>query len=109
MRGAAGPAGAALLLLAAASAAGAGSPAAGRAKAQAACAVCHGPNGLSMQPNVPHLAGQPEFYLAEQLRHYRSGRRQHEVMSVVARPLTDAEIENLSAWYSSLQVRVDEP
>jgi len=103
-----GRAAAALLLLAAA-AAGADSPAAGRAKALAACAVCHGPNGLSMQPNVPHLAGQPVFYLTEQLRNYRSGKRQHEVMSVIARPLTDAEIDDLAAWYSSLQVRVDSP
>lgn len=100
---------AALLLSAATAATAAADPAAGRAKAQAACAVCHGPNGLALQPNVPHLAGQPEFYLAEQLRHYRSGRRRHEVMSVVAKPLTDAEIENLAAWYSSLQVRVEEP
>lgn len=101
---------AALLLPAVvAAAAAAADPAAGRAKAQTACAVCHGPDGLASQPNVPHLAGQPVFYLAEQLRHYRSGRRQHEVMSVVARPLTDAEIENLAAWYSSLQVRVEVP
>ena len=82
--------------------------AAGRAKA-AACAVCHGPQGLSMQPNVPHLAGQPEFYLAEQLRQYRSGKRVHEVMAVIAKPLTDAEIENLAAWYASMQLRVEAP
>jgi cytochrome c553 len=82
--------------------------AAGRAKA-ATCAVCHGPQGLSMQPNVPHLAGQPEIYLAEQLRQYRSGKRANEVMAVIAKPLTDAEIENLAAWYASMQLRVEAP
>jgi len=82
--------------------------AAGRAKA-ATCAVCHGPQGLSMQPNVPHLAGQPEIYLAEQLRQYRSGKRAHEVMAVIAKPLTDAEIDNLAAWYASMQLRVEAP
>lgn len=82
--------------------------AAGRARAQAACAVCHGPQGLSLQPNVPHLAGQPEIYLVEQLRNYRSGKRQHEVMAVIARPLSDRDIDNLAQWYASLQIRVEE-
>lgn len=82
--------------------------AAGKARAASACAVCHGPLGLSMQPNVPHLAGQPEIYLTEQLRHYRNGKRTHEVMSVIAKPLSDQDIENLAQWYASLQVRVEE-
>jgi cytochrome c553 len=82
--------------------------AAGKARASAACAVCHGPQGLSLQPNVPHLAGQPEIYLVEQLRHYRSGRRQHEVMAVIAKPLSDQDIENIAQWYASLQLQVEE-
>lgn len=86
----------------------AGNVDAGRSKA-AACAVCHGANGLSMQPNVPHLAGQPEIYLVEQLKHYRSGKRSHEVMSVIAKPLSDQEIEDLAAWYASLQLSVSAP
>lgn len=94
------------LLLAAAGAAQA-DVAAGKARAAVACAVCHGPQGLSLQPNVPHLAGQPEFYLVEQLRNYRSGKRQHEVMSVIARPLSDQDIEDLAQWYASLQIRVE--
>lgn len=79
--------------------------AAGKAKAQA-CAVCHGPLGLSQLPNAPNLAGQPEIYLAEQLKAYRSGKRNHEVMSVVARPLSDEDIEQLSAWYASLAIEI---
>jgi cytochrome c553 len=82
--------------------------AAGRVKA-AACAVCHGPNGISMAPNAPHLAGQPAIYLVEQLKHYRSGQRSHEVMGVIAKPLTDTEIDNLAAWYASLQISVQVP
>ena len=81
--------------------------AAGKTKS-AACAVCHGQLGLSAVPNAPNLAGQPEIYLAEQLKNYRSGKRQHEVMSVIAKPLTDQEIDNLSAWYASLQIDVRE-
>jgi len=56
---------------------------AGRAKADAACAVCHGPNGVSMLPNAPHLAAQPAIYLVEQLKNYRSGKRGHEVMELL--------------------------
>ena len=77
--------------------------AAGRAKAQM-CTPCHGANGLAVAPNTPHLAGQPEPYLVEQLKAYRSGKRAHEVMAVVAKPLTDAEIADLAAWYASLEI-----
>jgi hypothetical protein len=83
--------------------------AAGKAKASVACAVCHGALGQSMQANVPSLAGQPEVYLVEQLQHYRSGKRQHEVMSLMAKPLTAQDIENLAAWYAALKVEVSEP
>lgn len=82
--------------------------AAGKAKAAAACAMCHGALGLSMQPGVPNLAGQQEVYLAEQLRHFRNGKRASEVMSVIARPLSNADIDNLAAWYASLRVQVQE-
>ena len=77
---------------------------AGRQKA-ALCAVCHGPQGLSLTPDAPHLAGQPALYLATQLRAYRSGARRHEVMAVMAKPLSD-DIDNLAAWFASLKITV---
>jgi cytochrome c553 len=79
---------------------------AGKTKAAANCNVCHGANGLSQMPGAPHLAGQPEMYVREQLRAYRSGKRQNEVMAIVAKPLTDDEIADLSAWYSSIEIKV---
>lgn len=82
--------------------------AAGKIKARA-CAVCHGALGLSTAPDTPSLAGQPERYLVDQLKAYRSGKRHHEVMSVMARPLTDADIDDLSAWFASLVVEVKAP
>jgi cytochrome c553 len=81
---------------------------AGKTKASAACATCHGMQGMSSLPNAPNLAGQPQIYLAEQLKNYRSGKRTHEVMSVVAKPLSDQEIDDLSAWYASLKVELRE-
>ena len=83
-------------------------PIAGKARA-AMCATCHGPMGLSQLPNAPHLAGQPALYLVEQLKNYRSGKRQNEMMQVMAKPLTDQEIDNLAAWYESIQISVTMP
>lgn len=82
--------------------------AAGRTRAQA-CAVCHGPLGLSNAPDAPHLAGQPVLYLAAQLRAYRDGSRKHEVMAVMARTLSDDDIRNLAAWFASIRVEAREP
>lgn len=82
-----------------------GDPAAGRQKAQM-CAVCHGPVGISSAPDAPSLAAQPALYLAAQLRAYRSGERKHEVMAIMSKTLSDADIDNLAAWFSSLQIEV---
>ena len=95
----------ALLFVALAPAASAADLAAGRQKAQG-CAVCHGQNGLSVVPDAPHLAGQPALYLATQLRAYRSGKRSHEVMAVMAKPLSDADIDNLAEWFASIPIEV---
>ena len=80
-------------------------PVAGQ-KAANACAVCHGPQGISQIPNAPHLAGQPALYVVEQLKNYRSGKRPKEVMAVMAKPLSDQEIDDLAAWYASIQISV---
>jgi cytochrome c553 len=80
----------------------------GRAKARM-CAVCHGEVGVSVLPNAPNLAGQPEIYLAEQLKAYRSGKRSNEIMSVIAKPLTDAEIADMSSWFASIAIEAKPP
>ena len=81
---------------------------AGRAKAKM-CAACHGEFGVSILPTAPNLAGQPEIYLAEQLKAYRSGRRANEIMSVIAKPLTNADITDLAAWYASIAIEAKPP
>ena len=72
-------------------------------KAQA-CAVCHGALGISQAPDTPHLAGPPAIYLQRQLRAYRGGERRHELMSIVARELSDQDIDELARWYESIEV-----
>lgn len=98
---------AALLLASAFACALTAEPPPGRAKARP-CATCHGPLGISSAPDAPHLAGQPRIYLAEQLKAFRSGKRRHEVMNVIAKPLSDADIADLSEWYSSLHIEARE-
>lgn len=88
--------------------AGASAVEAGRAKA-AACAVCHGQNGLSVTPDAPHLAGMPPIYVTAQLKAYRSGARKHEVMAVMARMLSDDDIQALAAWYAAIKVEATPP
>lgn len=96
---------AALCLMAGAAPATAADAVAGRGKA-APCAVCHGADGIAVAPDAPNLAGQNELYTATQLRAYRDGTRKHEVMSLMAKPLTDADIDNLAAWFASIKVEV---
>lgn len=93
----------AVLLALAAAGSFAADAAAGQRKSQA-CAVCHGPLGVSNAPDAPHLAAQPQIYLAAQLRAFRSGARPHEVMAVIAKPLSDEDIADLAAWYASLAI-----
>ncbi len=81
----------------------------GRSKAEAACALCHGPTGIATLPNAPNLAGQQAIYLTEQLRNYRSGKRQNEVMNMIAKPLSDADISHLAAWFSAVKVTAEAP
>lgn len=90
------------------SAAQAGDPEAGR-DAAAQCRTCHGVDGIGRMPNVPNLAGQSEMYLQKQLRAYRSGERQAPQMSVIAADLTDEEIDDLAAWYASIEISVTMP
>ena len=82
---------------------------AGRAKASQQCAVCHGPNGISQHPEAPNLAGQVEMYVAKSLEEFRSGKRSNEMMTVVAKELTDTEVANLAAWYASIEITVQMP
>jgi cytochrome c553 len=83
----------------------AGDAAAGKIKA-GMCAACHGADGKSVMPNYPNLAGQKEDYLKLALKAYKNGERtgsQAAIMAGMASPLSDADIDNLAAYFSSLK------
>jgi cytochrome c553 len=97
------------LVVPAATMAADGVPAAGKAKAEAAgCVACHGadgvatPAGLSIDKNVPNLAGEPDLYVQFQLVFFRKGVRKNPFMTSMAASLTNEDIRNLGAYYASL-------
>ena len=77
----------------------------GKTKAQS-CAMCHGPNGISQMPGAPNLAGQSAMYVVQQLKNFRNGKRSSEIMNVIAKPLSDADISDLAAWFESIKIEV---
>ncbi|MFT5691478.1 MAG: cytochrome c553 [Oceanicoccus sp.] len=79
----------------------AGDAAKGKSKA-GTCVGCHGPAGLSFNTMWPNLAGQKEGYLAKQITAFRDGKRSDPMMSSFAAKLSDEDIANLAAYYSSL-------
>jgi len=78
---------------------------AGKTKS-ATCAACHGSNGISNVPVYPNLQGQHEAYLVSALNAYKAGNRQGGLSAVMvpqATSLSDQDIEDLAAYYSSLK------
>jgi cytochrome c553 len=67
-----------------------------------ACQACHGGDGIGISGDVPNLAGQKPQYLQQQLGAFRSGDRKHDVMNPIAKQLSDADIQNLAAYWTSL-------
>ena len=93
----------------AASAAFAADPAAGKKVASGMCAVCHGVDGIAKNPDAPHLAAENVEYLMRQLKAFKSGDRKHEQMSIIAQGLSDAQMADVSAWYSSIKIKAEMP
>lgn len=78
----------------------AGDPKAGEQKA-ATCAACHGADGVSTIATNPILAGQYPSYLEHALKSYRDGTRKNAIMAGFASQLSDEDIADLAAWFSS--------
>ena len=79
----------------------AGDAAAGQQKA-VTCNACHGESGVPEVVTYPILAGQYPSYLTHALEGYRSGARENAIMAGFAAALSDEDISDLAAWFSSL-------
>jgi cytochrome c553 len=73
---------------------------AGRQKAQV-CVACHGPSGNSANPAIPTLAGQPQQFIVTQLFMFRDGKRKDAQMSPFAASLSNADLNDLAAYFST--------
>lgn len=77
-----------------------GSADAGKTKA-AVCAACHSADGNSVNPEWPKLAGQHPGYITKQLHDLKNDKRTNPTMSPMAKPLSDQDIADLAAYFSS--------
>jgi len=77
-----------------------GNAAAGKEKSTT-CAACHGPDGNSPSPDFPKLAGQEQDYLAAALHQYKTGKRKNPIMAGFAANLSEQDIADLTAYFSS--------
>jgi len=85
-----------------------GSAESGKARA-ITCMACHGPEGISVNPLWPNIAGQSATYIASQLTAFRDGatnpqgaERHDPLMSPQSLALTDEDIRNLAVYFESL-------
>jgi cytochrome c553 len=82
----------------------AGDPVAGKAKA-GQCAACHGPDGNSVNPEWPKLAGQHADYLVKQLQFFEAGERENATMKPMANVLDAQGREDVAAYYATQTVQ----
>jgi cytochrome c553 len=90
-----------------------GDPAKGQQVASQVCAACHGPDGNSIGPPNPKLAGQISEYLAKQLMNFKPGedsktaQRPNAVMAPFAATLSPDQMRDVSAFYASQKLVPD--
>ena len=71
------------------------------------CIDCHGADGNApIDDSYPKLGGQYADYLAQALKAYRDGRRDHVLMSLQAKALTDQQIADLAAWFGARETQL---
>ena len=71
------------------------------------CMSCHGPEGRSVSPIFPRLAGQQKAYLVAQLQAFRNHTRSDPLAQAymwgMASQLSDSGIDELASYYSAQQ------
>ncbi len=72
------------------------------------CATCHGEDGNSRVPNIPSLAGQPEFFLVNQLFLFREGVRKLEAMAPLVKDLKDDDLVAIAKHFAALVAKPSE-
>ena len=81
---------------------------AGKAKA-VTCLTCHGIGNKVQGVGTPIISGQYEDYLIQAMKSYRSGSRDNPVMNSFSNSLSDKDIEDIAAFYSSMDSQLFTP
>lgn len=81
----------------------------GKEKALKLCQTCHGMDGVASIAMAPNISGQQKDYMMIQLEAYRDGKRQHPQMSIIAKSLSDEDIDDVSEWYSNIKISIEQP
>ncbi len=69
--------------------------------AETVCAPCHGPDGNSVIPNFPKIAGQQPSYIAKQLADIAAGKRKSDAMGAALANVTSSDYAALAAWFAA--------
>lgn len=77
-----------------------GNPIAGKLKSEL-CQGCHGEDGIGLEPQIPNLAGQYGKYIVKQIHDYQTGARKHQIMSAMAKTVSDGELVDIAAYFTS--------
>lgn len=77
----------------------AGDPAMGQQKS-GLCQGCHGPDGNSLGPSWPSLAGQHSNFISKQIKDFKSGNRQDPTMNAMVMDLSDKDIADIAAYFA---------
>lgn len=85
-------------------------PAKGKLIAETVCVACHGADGNSAVSANPILAGQVEEYIYKQLKNFKAvdgkpAARNNPIMGGMAAPLSDEDMKNVAAWFSSQKMK----
>lgn len=81
----------------------------GRAKVMEVCVACHGEQGISTMPNVPHLNGQSAAAIYKQLHDYRTASRVNDQMTDVAKALDESVIADVAVYFAGQRKRNPNP
>lgn len=65
------------------------------------CGACHGPDGNSVNPQWPSIAGQHAPYIVRQLKAFQNGERTNILMSSQAMSLTEQDIKDVAVFFAA--------
>jgi cytochrome c553 len=72
------------------------------------CTACHGEDGNSKMEKFPSIAGQPAFFVLNQLFLMREGVRKVEAMAPIVKDLKDEDLQALSEHFSKLPAKASD-